>query len=234
MHGRKERTKEGRRRKEGKRRKKRTHDTTPTRMDAKPAHLNAMRPTNGLHTRRFARNTHQRLARKTLLIEVPDVPRRKGFREGNTDRMMDALEPAGYMRDKRHLRPELRRDLPLVDMVCQAVWYDVIGEVVDVVFGAGFGAGAAVAGDAEDGRLAAEVGKERGDADLRGGGVAAWVGDAGCAGDGWAGDEFGEAVGPVRSEAVVGGEIDDDGDFVLDGVDGFDVGLADTWFRRGQ
>lgn len=58
------------------------------------------------------------------------------------------------------------------------------------------------------------MGEERGDADLRGGGVAAWVGDAGGAGDGAARDEFGEAVGPVRGEAVVGGEVDDDGVFV--------------------
>lgn len=72
------------------------------------------------------------------------------------------------------------------------------------------------------------MGEERRDADLGGGGIAAGVCDAGGAGDGAAGDEFGKAVGPVRGEAVVGGEVDDDGVFVADGINGFDKGLADA------
>lgn len=58
---------------------------------------------------------------------------------------MDALEPGGYVRDECHVRPQLRGDLPFMNMVCQAVGDDIVGEVLDVIFGAGLRAGAAVA-----------------------------------------------------------------------------------------
>lgn len=72
------------------------------------------------------------------------------------------------------------------------------------------------------------MGEQRRDADLGGGGIAAGVCDTGSAGDGAAGDEFGEAVGPVRGEAVVGGEVDDDGVLVADGINSFDKWLTDA------
>ncbi len=72
------------------------------------------------------------------------------------------------------------------------------------------------------------MGEKWRDADLGGGGIAARVCNAGGAGDGATGDEFGKAVGPVRREAVVGGEVDDDSVFVPDRINGFDKGLTDA------
>ena len=111
--------------------------------------------------------------------------------------MVDPLEPGRYVRDEGDVAAELVGYLALVDVVGEGVRDDVVGEVLDVVLGGGFGARAGVAGHAEDGRGGGDEGDERGDADLGGGGVAAGVGDAFGGGDLGAVDQFGEAVGPV-------------------------------------
>lgn len=118
--------------------------------------------------------------------------------------MMDPLEPLRHVRDKRHLDAELGGDLPLVDMVREAVGDDIVSQIGDVVLRGGLRAGAGVAAHAEDGGLPREMGQEGRDADLRGGGVAAWIGDAGCLRDCGARDQFGETVCPGWIEAVVG------------------------------
>ena len=53
--------------------------------------------------------------------------------------------------------------------------------------------------------------EKRGDGELSSGGVAAWISDLAGGGDGRAGSEFREAVDPLRVEAVIGGEVDDEG-----------------------
>ena len=72
-----------------------------------------------------------------------------------------------------------------------------------------------------------DVRKHGGDAELGGCCVAAWIRDTGCFGDEGAVDEFGETVGPVGGEPVVGGEVDDDA-FGAAFVDCVDPGFGDA------
>jgi len=197
-------------------------------MDAEAADFDAVSPADVLDARRLPCDSHQGLAGEAFVVEVADVARGERLGERDADRVMDPLEPRGDMRDKRHLCTQLRRYLPFMDVICQAVRDDVVGEVFNVVLGARFRAGAAVARDAEDGGLAGEMGDERRNADLGGGGIAAGVCNTGGASDGATGDQFGKAVGPIGREAVIGGEVDDDGVLVADGINGFDKRLADA------
>lgn len=48
-----------------------------------------------------------------------------------------------------------------MDMICQAIGNDVIGEILDVISGTGFCASAAIARYAENGGLAAKMREER-------------------------------------------------------------------------
>lgn len=115
------------------------------RVDAEAADFDAVRPANVLDAGRLPCNAHEWLAGKAFLVEVADVARGEWGGEGDVDGVVDSLEPGGYVRDERHLRAQLRRDFSLMDMIRQAVGDDVVGEIFDVVFGARFRAGAAVA-----------------------------------------------------------------------------------------
>lgn len=114
-------------------------------MHAEAADFDAVSPANVLDAGRFPCDAHQGLAGEAFLVEVADVARGEWFRKRDVDGVVDALEPGGHVRDECHFRTQLRRDFPFVDVVCQAVGDDVVGEVFDVVFRTGFRAGAAVA-----------------------------------------------------------------------------------------
>lgn len=114
-------------------------------MYAEASDFDAVSSADVLDAGRLPCDAHQGLAGEAFLVEIADVARGERGGEGNVDGVMDSLEPGGHVRDEGHSRPQLRGDLPFVDMVCQAVGNDVIGEVFDVVLGAGLRSGAAVA-----------------------------------------------------------------------------------------
>lgn len=114
-------------------------------MDAEASDFDAMSPANILDAGRLPCDAHEWLAGEAFLVQVADVARDEGLGERDVDRMMDALEPRGHVRDEGHLGAQLRGDFSFVDMVCQAVGDDIVGEVFDVVLGTGLRAGAAVA-----------------------------------------------------------------------------------------
>ena len=181
-------------------------------MHRKPTNLHPMLARYQLHLRAFARHFNKFLLVVAILVQLSYIPRCDGVGEGQGDGVVNTCEPDGDVRDESHLCPELGGDLAFVDVVGKGVGDQIVCEVIDVVFGGGFGAGARVTGDAEDGwagRFWGEVGDQGCDAELSCGGVAARIRNAGCGGDLVALDEFGETVGPGRVKAVVGGEVDD-------------------------
>ena len=186
-----------------------------------------MRAADGLHAGDIPDDLHERLAAIPILIQIADVAGSHGVSEWDGDGMVDPLEPGRDVRDEGDGAAELGGDLALVDVVGEGVRDDVVGEVLDVVLGGGFGARAGVAGHAEDGRGGGDEGDEWGDPHLGGGGVAARVGDAFGGGDAGAVDQFGEAVGPVGVEAVVGAEVDDEA-VGFRFVNGVDPGFGDA------
>lgn len=121
------------------------HHSIAAGMNAEATDFDAVSPTNVLDAGRFPCDAHQGLAGEAFLVEVADVARGEWFRKRDVDGVVDPLEPGGHVRDECHLRTQLRRDFPFVDMVGQAVGDDVVGEVFDVVFRTGFRAGTAVA-----------------------------------------------------------------------------------------
>lgn len=135
-------------------------------MDGETADLNTVATGDVLHEGSLASDLDELLAGVAVLVEVADVPGGHLLGEGNADGVVDTLEPDSHVGDEGNAGAELGADLTLVDMVRQTVGDDVVGEEVDVVLGAGLGTSARVTGDTESGRLAAEEGDERGNAEL--------------------------------------------------------------------
>jgi hypothetical protein len=141
---------------------------------------------------------NQPLAPIPLLKQRNDLLRRHRRLQGHRRRRHDAAEPRRDRGDERDLqrravddeRREVVPRLALVDVARQRVRADEGAEALGRYFGLGDGlsggvvlhdgARAAVAGHGEDGGEGAglDVVHERREEQLRGGGVAAWVGDA--------------------------------------------------------
>lgn len=145
---------------------------------------------------------------------------------------MYPLEPNRHVWYKRHIPPQPRRDLPLMDMIRETVRNEVIPEILDIILRTRFRARARVSRDAEHGRLPAQMVHQRRDTHLRSCGVAPWVRDARGFGDLGSVDEFRETVGPVVVEAVVRAKVHDDAFAAADFINGIDEGFADTVGER--
>ena len=171
-----------------------------------------MLSTDLLHAGHIPYNLDERLPLVPFLKDIPDVAGRDLLGERDGDGMVDALEPGCDVRDESYLPTQLRRHLPLVDVVCQAVRDDVVSQVLHVVLWARFGARSGVAGHAKDCRVSCwrDVVEKWGDSELGGGGVAAWVGNEAGGCNGTATSEFRKTVCPLGVEAVVSAQIYDE------------------------
>ena len=121
----------------------------------------------------------------------------------------DAAEVRRHVRHELHRHPQVRGHLALVDVVGQRVRHEVVAQQPGVVAVRGRGARARIAGDSEALRRARQLVEQRRDGDLHGGCVAAGVGNARGPAD-RAAAALGQAVGPLRVEAVVRRQVDDD------------------------
>lgn len=93
---------------------------------------------------------------------------------------MNALEPDSDMRNERNAGVQLRTNLPLVNMIRQAVRDDVVGQELHVVLWARLSASAGIPGDTEGSGLPTEERDEGSNANLGSGGIASGVGNAGA------------------------------------------------------
>lgn len=204
------------------------HNALAAGVDGEATNVNTVAARNVLDKGSLTNDLDELLTGVAVLVDVADVAGGHLLVQGNADGVGDTLEPDCDVGDERNAGAQLGADLTLVDVVSQAVGDEVVGEEVDVVLGAGLGAGTGVAGDTEGGRLASKEGDKRSNTNLGGSGVAAGVGNAGGTGDLRAVDQLGQTVGPLGVEAVVGAQVNDD--VALGGtlVDGVNERLADT------
>jgi hypothetical protein len=124
--------------------------------------------------------------------------------------------------------PQLSTDLPLVDVIGQAVRNHVVGEVLDVVLRARLGSSSGVSRDTEHGGLSTEVRNNGSNGDLRGGGIATRVGNTSGLGNLGAANQLGKTVGPLAVETVVSAQVDNHVSVLSTLVDCIHKGLADT------
>lgn len=204
------------------------NDTLAAGVDGKTTNLDTVTASNILNQGSFTGDLDELLAGIAFLVEVADIARGHLLLQGNADAVGDTLEPNRDVGNESNAGAQLRADLPLVDVVCQAVGNDVVGEELDVVLGARLGASTRVAGHTEGGGLAAQEGNKRSNTKLGSGGIAARVGDAGGTSDLRSVDQLRQTVGPLVVEAVVSAEVDDDVALLGALVDGIDERLADT------
>lgn len=145
---------------------------------------------------------------------------------------MNTLEPDSNVGDEGNAGSELRADLPLVNVISQAVRDNVVREELDVVLGAWLGTSSRVSRDTERSGLSTEERNQRGDSNLGCSRVAARVGNASSLGDIGTCDQLGKSVSPLGVEAVIGAEINNDVALLRTLVHGIDERLANAVRQR--
>ena len=141
---------------------------------------------------------------------------------------MNTLEPSGNVGNEGNAGVKLRADLPLVNVISQAVSDEVVGQEVDVVLRARLGTSAGIPRNTERGGLATEKRDQRANSNLGGRSVASRVGNAGSLSDLGPVDQLREAIGPLAVETVVGTQVDDHVALLGALVDSIDEGFANT------
>ena len=215
-------------------------------VDGEPTNLNAMTTSNALDERCLANNVHKLLTSITVLEDIADVARGHLLLQRDADRVLErsqhcskikkgkvktyvnTLEPGGNMGNERNASVKLRADLPLVNVISQAVSDEVVGQEVDVVLRARLGTSAGVPRNTERGGLATEIRNQGTNSNLGGGSVASRVGYPGSLSNLGPVDQLRETIGPLAVETVVRTQIDDHVTLLGALVDSIDEGLANA------
>src|SRR5687768_1579502 len=107
-------------------------------MNTESANLHAVLATDVLHAWCLTSDLDQLLSSITFLIQLSDISACHTFFQRYRDCVVNTLEPNSYMRNECNFSAKSVADFTLVDVVGQTVRNDVVGQVVNIILGAGF------------------------------------------------------------------------------------------------